>query len=290
MTEELIDVAGTKIFTRRSGEGPVVLLLHGFPQTGHCWRYVARHLQKRFDVIVPDVPGFGRSDRPPESDAGAVAAVLDDYLDRLGVEKATIVGHDWGGAFSFRMALDHQPRVERLVITNSPFREMSLWRAWYIMYFNIPLLPELSFRALGNRLIEGALKGGSRGRGVFDDAAVRVYQDAYATNERVVSALAYYRTTTRRSLAKQVRGRFRGGRGSLRPTGIEGDRPRRIVAPTLLVWGMKDPVLTPALIPGIVREIPHAEVVELDEVGHFVPEEAPSELGEAIERFAAPAS
>lgn len=290
MAEELIDVGDTKIFTRRSGEGPAVLLLHGFPQTGHCWRDVALQLQKRFDVIVPDVPGFGRSDRPPEADAGPVAALLDDYLDRLGVEKATIVGHDWGGAFAFRMALDHQQRVERLVITNSPFREMSLWRAWYIMYFNLPVLPELSFRALGDRLIEGALKGASTRKDVFDDATVRVYQDAYATNERVRSALAYYRTTTRRSLAKQVRGRLRGGRGSLRPTGIEGDQPRRITAPTLLVWGMKDPVLTPALIPGIVRDIPHAEVVELDGVGHFVPEEAPGELAQAVERFAAPKS
>lgn len=287
MTEELIDVAGTKIFTRRSGDGPAVLLLHGFPQTGHCWRDVASQLEKRFDVIVPDVPGYGRSDRPPQADAGPVAALLDAYLDRLEVEKVTIVGHDWGGAFAFRMALDHQPRVERLVITNSPFREMSLWRAWYIMYFNLPLLPELSFRALGNRLIEGALKGASTRKDVFDDATVRVYQDAYASNERVCSALAYYRTTTRRSLAKQVRGRLRG-RGSLRPTGLEGDRPRRITAPTLLVWGMKDPVLTPALIPGIVRDIPQAEVVELDGVGHFVPEEAPGELAAAIERFAAP--
>lgn len=287
MIEELIDVSGTKIFTRRSGEGPAVLLLHGFPQTGYCWREVSLQLEKRFDVIVPDVPGYGKSDRPPEPEAGAVAALLDEYLDRLGVAKATIVGHDWGGAFAFRMALDHHPRVERLVITNSPFREMSLWRAWYVMYFNLPLLPELSFRALGNRMIEGALKGASTRREVFDDATVRVYQEAYATTERIRSALAYYRTTTRRSLAKQVRGRLKG-KGSLRPTGLDGDRPRRITAPTLLVWGMKDPVLTPALIPGIVRDIPQAEVVELDGVGHFVPEEAPKELAGAIERFAAP--
>lgn len=289
MTEALIDVAGTKIFTRRSGDGPAVLLLHGFPQTGYCWRDVAQELEKRFEVIVPDLPGYGKSDRPPESDAGPVGALLDAYLDRLGVEKATIVGHDWGGAFAFRMALDHQPRVEHLVITNSPFREMSLWRAWYVMYFNLPLLPELSFRALGNKMIEGALKGASARSEVFDDATVRVYQDAYATNERIRSALAYYRTTTRRSLAQQVRGRLKG-RGSLRPTGFEGDRPRRITAPTLLVWGMKDPVLTPALIPGIVRDIPQAEVVELGGVGHFVPEEAPGELAGAIERFAAPNS
>lgn len=287
MTEESVDVGGRKIFTRRSGEGPAVLLLHGFPQTGHCWRHVSAELEKRFDVIVPDVPGYGRSDRPPEAEAGVVAAQLDEYLDRLGVEKATIVGHDWGGAFAFRMALDHQPRVERLVITNSPFREMSLWRAWYIMYFNLPVLPELSFRALGNKMIAGALKSASTRQDVFDDATIRVYQDGYATNERVGSALAYYRTTTRRSLAKQVRGRLRGS-GSLRPTGLEGERPRRITAPTLLVWGMRDPVLTPALIPGIVRDIPQAEVVELEGVGHFVPEEAPRELAAAIDRFAAP--
>jgi pimeloyl-ACP methyl ester carboxylesterase len=284
MKERMVHVDDIGIFTREAGDGTPILLLHGFPQTGHCWHAVADNLARDHHVIVPDVPGFGRSGRAPDAEAGTVATILDRYLDQLGHERAVVVGHDWGGAFAFRMALDHPQRVEKLVITNSPFREMSLWRAWYVLYFNIPVIPELSFRVAGDRIIAGALKRASSNKAVFDEATVRIYQDAYSTKERVQSALAYYRTTTRRSLQKQVRGRLKG-RGSLRPTGLEGSKARRITAPTLLVWGMKDPVLTPALIPGIKRDIPQAEVVELAGSGHFVPEESPEALAGAIRAF-----
>jgi pimeloyl-ACP methyl ester carboxylesterase len=284
LSERLVDVDGLRIFTRESGEGTPILLLHGFPQTGHCWRVVAEDLARDHRVIVPDVPGFGRSDAAPDTEAGTVARILDRYLEILGHEDTVVVGHDWGGAFALRMALDTPERVAKLVITNSPFREMSLWRAWYVMYFNVPVVPELSFRLAGDKLVAGALKGASTKK-VFDDETVAVYQEAYSTPERVKSALGYYRTTTRRALKKQVRGRLKG-RGSLRPTGLEGAAPRRITAPTLLVWGMKDPVLTPALIPGIVRDIPQAELVELPDCGHFVPEECPAALAGAIRAFA----
>lgn len=286
MTERVIRVAGLDILHREAGEGIPLLCLHGFPQTGYCWRGLVDPLSDRFRLLMPDVPGFGGSDAPLEHDAGVVADILCQYLDAVEATSAVVMGHDWGGAFAFRMALDHQDRVSHLVITNSPFREMSLWRAWYVMFFNLPVLPELSFRAFSDKLIAGALTGGSTRKEGFDTESVRVYQDAYATPERVRSALAYYRTVTRRSLQKQIRGRLRG-KGGLRPTGLEGEAPRRIVAPTLLVWGMDDPVLTPALLPGIKRDIPQAEVVEVHGCGHFLPEERPEELARAIRAFVA---
>lgn len=272
------------ILSREDGDGKPILFLHGWPQTGHCWRHVAEDLAGDHRVIVPDVPGYGGSDRAPDAEPVTVAGILARYLDLLGHDSAIVVGHDWGGAFALRMALDLPERVDKLVITNSPFREMSLWRAWYILFFNIPLLPELAFRAAGPKLIEGALKGGSTRKDAFDDATVRIYQHAYSTKERVQSALAYYRNATRRSLGRQVRGQLRG-RGAMRPTGWEGSAPRRITAPTLIVWGMRDPVLTPALLPGLKRDIPQAEIVELPQCGHFVPEECPDALAEAIRGF-----
>ena len=281
MKESTVDVGGTKIFTREAGEGEAILLLHGFPQTGHCWRLVGAQLSEGFRVVVPDVPGFGRSDAPPDHDAGAVAQLLTRYLDQLGIDRATIVGHDWGGAFSFRMALDHPERVERLVITNSPFREVNPWRMWYVFFFNIPLVPELTFRAAGPQMVATALRRGSTRHDNLDDATVRVYQDAFADPERVKAAMGYYRTVTRNALLKQFRKR------QVKPDpAIDGDAPRRITSPTLIVWGMRDPVLTPGLLAGMRRDIPQAEIVPLSGIGHFVPEEAPDELADAIARFA----
>lgn len=280
MTERTMDVDGTKIFVRDEGSGPPILMLHGWPQTGYCWRHVAAALADDFRVVVPDVPGFGRSDAPPEHDAGVVADILARMLDQLEVDTATVVGHDWGGAFSFRMALDRPEKVERLIVSNAPFREMKLTRAWYIMFFNLPLIPELAFRVAGDRMIDFVYKVATPREGVFDDATIEVYREAYRDPERVRSALAYYRTVTRKAVAKQL-----GRRDETMPTALEGDSGRRITAPTLLIWGMKDPVVVPSLIPGIRRDIPQAEIVEIADAGHFVPEERPAEFAEAVERF-----
>lgn len=285
MTERTIDVGGTKIFTRDTGEGDAIVLLHGWPQTGHCWRLVTRQLEDRFRVVVPDLPGFGASDVPVDHDAGAIAEFLVRYLDQLGINRATIVGHDWGGSFAFRMALDHPERVERLVVTNSPFREVNPWRMWYVFFFNLPVLPELAFRAAGRQMIATVLRLGSTRRTHLDEVTVRVYQDAIDDPERVSAALGYYRTVTRTAFMRQLKKR------RIAPeTAIDGDESlpaqRRITSPTLIVWGLSDPVLTPGLLPGMRRDIPQAEILELADVGHFVPEEAPHALAEAIARFA----
>jgi pimeloyl-ACP methyl ester carboxylesterase len=284
MDERIIDVGGHKVLHREVGEGPPLLCLHGFPQTGHCWRGVADRLSSRFRVLMPDVPGFGASDAPARHDADTVAAILFDYLDSVGAPTSLVMGHDWGGAFAFRMALDRPARVDHLIIVNSPFRELSPRHSWYIGVMNLPLIPELAFRFAGDRIIGSALTGWSsdKGRGVFEGEPLLTYQEAYRDPERVRSALGFYRTVSRQAFSKQVK--LRVGR-LIHTTAIEGGSGRRIETPTLVVWGMQDHALPPSLLPGIKRDIPQAEVVELAECGHFVPEECPDGLAEAIDTF-----
>lgn len=285
MVERIVHAAGIDIFHREAGDGMPILMLHGFPQTGHCWRGVSELLSARFRVLAPDVPGFGATGPPPIHDAGTVARILFDYLDAVDAPDAVVVGHDWGGAFALRMALDRPDRVPRLVLTNTAFRELSPLHSWYIWLFNIPLVPELAFRYAGRHILSVALRGATPAarRSVFEGEPLRVYQEAYSDPERVASALAYYRTVTRRAVTKQVRTRL--GRGVVRSDAIEGSSGKRIEMPTLIVWGMRDPALPPRLLRGMKRDIPQAEIVELDDVGHFVPEEAPAELAAAIDAF-----
>src|SRR5207249_4458028 len=160
--------------------GDPVLLLHGFPQTGECWRGVVARLAPRHRLIVPDLPGFGRSGRPRSYDAAAVAETLADLLDAVGVPRATIVGHDWGGS----------------------------------------------------------------------------------------TALAYAAKHPRRVIGRVVRPRSGGTAGA----------SRKIEAPTLIVWGMRDPALPASVLESIEHDIPTASVVRLVDVGHCVPDEAPDEL------------
>lgn len=232
---------------------------------------------------MPDVPGFGGSDAPSRPDASAGVGILTGYLDAVDAPQAVVLGHDWGGAFALRLALDHPDRVRHLVVTNTAFRELSPLHSWYIWLFNIPVVPELAFRIGGDQIIGFFLRNGTgpAGRNVFDGEPMRIYQAAYEDPERVTSVLAYYRNVTRAAFKKQISTRL--GKGVVRSNALHGGGPRRITMPTLIVWGLRDPALPRKLLRGIQRDIPHAEVVELPDTGHYVPEEAPDALAEAIE-------
>jgi epoxide hydrolase 4 len=272
-----IEVAGVRFFVREAGTGDPIVLLHGFPQTGECWNRVASSLAATHRVIVPDLPGFGRSGAPPSYDAASVADILDAFLSAAGAKRATVVGHDWGGSLAFALALAHPDSVERLVVSNAPFRKLDLRRGFHFLAFNLPVLPELAFRLAGDRLVTFMLRAGSARKERFAGDAVLPYVEAYRDPARVRSALAYYRTMTRRVIARR-----------LKPARRQGTREaRRIGGPTLIVWGMRDPVLPPGVLESIERDIPHARVVRLDDVGHFVPDEAPAEFARAIEEFLA---
>lgn len=277
LVERTLEASGVRFFVREAGAGEPVLFLHGFPQTGACWNEVADRLAATHRVIVPDLPGFGLSGRPPGYDAGVVAGTLAGLLDAVGAPRATVVGHDWGGSLAFALALAHPERVERLVVTNAPFRKIDLKRGLHFLAFNLPVVPEVAFRIAGDRLVTFMLRAGSARKDVFTDDAIRPYLEAYRDPRNVASALAYYRTITRRTIARRFR-----PRGARSLTG-----PRRIEVPTLIVWGMRDPALPPSILESIERDLPHARVVKLADVGHFVPDEAPKELASAIEEFIA---
>ena len=270
---------------REVGSGEPILLLHGFPQTGACWSTVAERLAGSHRLLIPDLPGFGRSGRPRAFDAATVADALAGLLDAAGVEQATVVGHDWGGSMAFAMALAHPERVGRLVVTNAPFRKLDLKRGFHFLLFNVPVLPEVAFGLAGERMVTFILRAASARKAAFASAdAVRPYVRAYRSRDNVSSALAYYRTVTRRVIAQRLP---LPGRGAP-PRDTKGG-PRRITAPTLIVWGMRDPALPENVLSSIERDIPGARIVRLADVGHFVPDEAPHELAAAIESFIADA-
>lgn len=116
------DVGETHIFLRRSGSGPAVLLLHGFPQTHLMWRRVAPLLARCFTVVCPDLRGYGRSGCPtsrPDHAPYAKRTMANDMvalMEMLGFPRFCVAGHDRGGRVAYRLALDHPERVERLAV------------------------------------------------------------------------------------------------------------------------------------------------------------------------------
>jgi pimeloyl-ACP methyl ester carboxylesterase len=273
-TERTIDAAGTSIFVRDVGEGPPVVLLHGFPETGRCWTHVAESLSATHRVLVPDLPGYGRSARPESYESAALADTMAAFMEAAGAPRAAVVGHDWGGGVAFRLALGHPETVERLAVINSPFRQLDLRHGWHMLFFNLPGIPELVLSAAGDRWVDYVLRAASYVKDAFEPDALAEYHDAYRTLERKRSAFAYYRTVTRRIIKSRL------------PGGKTGPSTRRsIEMPTLIIWGERDPALPVALTEGIARAIPQARVETIPDAGHFVPEEQPEKVAALLKEF-----
>ena len=257
------------------GDGPLVLLLHGFPELSRSWRHQLRALAGAgYRSVAPDLRGYGRSDRSGPYDLRTLARDAAGLVEALGRERAVVVGHDWGGAVAWATAV-HEPRVvERLAVLNCPHpgvlaEEMlrnprQVLRSWYIFFFQLPWLPERLLARDGARYVARALRGGSYVRGAFSAEELAVYREAFARPGAAGAALGYYRAAFRGSLGLRREGRRH-------PIGV----------PTLVIWGARDRFLgretadlakmAPYFAPGNVPSVRF-----LEEAGHFVQNEDPA--------------
>lgn len=252
----------------------LVVLLHGFPECGATWSAVAPKLADAgYRVVAPDLRGYGGSDRPKEvEDYGVehLAADVAGLVHALGAPKAYIVGHDWGAPVAWWTAMLHPQLVDKLAILNGPHpvgyeREMRKWaqlrRGLYVFFFQIPFVPEvlLSARDFASVRRTFATDG-------VPDEEVEKCIEALRPDGAVSAALAYYRS------------RFREG-----ITG-RGPKPRKVDAPTLVVWGEKDHYLVPALAEPPADWVSNARVVRLPNANHWVQIEAADDVARELRR------
>jgi haloacetate dehalogenase len=264
------------------GEGPPVLLLHGFPETSRCWREVAPRLAGEHAVVAPDLRGYGASRAPAGGAQGEgyskreMAAELVELMGALGHERFAVVGHDRGARVGYRLALDHPERVERVAVLNTvptidQFERMGAgpslgYWPWFLLAQPAPF-PE--------RLLAADPDG--------------VLEHVFATWSAVPSAIgadaraAYRRAMddgTIAAMCADYRASFHIDR---RHDADDRDAGRRIEVPLLSVTGKEEAQLADA--PEIWRR--WARDVRVSEVpgGHFVPEEAPDELLAALSAF-----
>ena len=166
---------GVRLHWVEAGEGPPVVLLHGFPEFWWGWRRQIQPLADAgFRVIAPDLSGYNLSDKPHGAAACRIQALVagaDALVRHSGAERAHVVGHDWGGIIAWWPAMTAPERVDRLAILNAPHpkafrREIrtpgQLRRSWYAMAFQLPALPEMAIRARGFAHAGGRLPRGVR--------------------------------------------------------------------------------------------------------------------------------
>jgi pimeloyl-ACP methyl ester carboxylesterase len=277
VVERDVALNGVRLHCVVQGEGPLVLLLHGFPETSHAWRRQLPALAERFRVVAPDLRGFGESDKPKGVAAYRTSVVADDIVGLVrafGAERAHIVGHDWGGGVAWTVAALHPEAVDRLVVLNCPHPAVmqralrSNWtqirKSWYIFAFQLPWLPEWSFVRNGGKALKGALRSSSK-PGTFTDADLDAYAHAFSAPGAATGAINYYRAAVREPVARG-----------------------KIKAPTLLIWAVDDFALGIELtrgMEGLFDNPPRIEYVP--DTSHWVMEERPDVVNRLLLEFLA---
>lgn len=265
--EELtIRANGLALFAVAAGppDGPLVLLLHGFPEGWYGWRAQLGALAAAgYRVVAPDGRGYGRSAKPVGVRAYGLDHLAGDVVGiiaALGRDRAALVGHDWGALVAWTVAARQPSWVTRLAILNVPHpatigaflrahRSQRL-RSWYIAFFQLPWLPEATLRAHDWALLARSLTGTSR-PGTFTDAALARYRAAWAEPGALTAMLAWYRALVR------------FGRTSSTP---------RVTVPTLILWGVHDRFLDRRLAAASLAWCDDGRLIALD-ASHWVQHE-----------------
>jgi len=277
-----VPVGDATLRVRRAGEGPAVLLLHGHPRTGATWHRVAPLLVRAgYSVIVPDLRGYGRSVGPrPRADHSAHSkrAVANDMarlMSRLGHEKFIAVGHDRGSYVALRLALDHEARVQGLVVLDGLPISEHLRRAdarfatewWHWFFFAQPEIPERVINAdpdawyVGDEETMGAANHAEWKEAIRDPEVVRAMLEDYRAGLTVDRA------------------------------DEEADRAagRRLAMPVHVLWSLRDDL---EHLYGDPRVIWRAWADDVTghgiDSGHHMAEEAPDDLADALIRFLVP--
>ncbi|TPM38101.1 alpha/beta hydrolase [Mesorhizobium sp. B2-3-4] len=284
-----VDTGDARIFMRRAGSGPAVLLLHGFPQTHLMWRDIAPVLAGRFTVICADLRGYGRSSCPPSSPdhapyaKRAMASDMAAMMARLGFASFMVAGHDRGGRVAYRLALDHPDRIEKLAVLDIVPTADAWDRAdarlalgywpWSLLAQPEPL-PEKILAGAADAIIDNALGGWGSSPDVFPADIRQAYVDALRDPAHIHAICEEYRAAATLDREHDQADKAAG---------------RRIACPVLALWSGQ----------GALAEWYEGEGGPLalwrsraDDVrgkavpgGHFFPEEAPGRTAGALIDF-----
>lgn len=267
-----------------AGEGPLMLMLHGFPEFWYSWRHQIPVMAERFRVAAPDMRGYNQTEKPVGVSHYRIGALMGDVaglIAALGEEKAVIVAHDWGGGVAWPFAAHYPHMVERLIILNCPPPSVLIRhlltnpaqrrRSYYMFLFQLPLLPELALRARDYDMIERSLRGWAIDKTAFSDADIAMFKEAAAKPGALSGGINYYRAAFRQFLRSP-----RGGGG-------EGPRVR---CPTLVIWAEEDRALGKELTYDFHQEVEGPlEIEYIPGCSHWVQQERPELVNSYILDF-----
>jgi pimeloyl-ACP methyl ester carboxylesterase len=273
LTHREVATNGVRLHVVEAGppDGPLLLLLHGFPELWYGWRHQIEPLAAEgFRVVAPDQRGYDLSDKPRGVGAyrlDRLAADAVGLIDEAGRERAFVAGHDWGGMVAWYLGATQPARVARLACLNIPHplvmrhhlrtNPAQRRRSRYMFYFQLPWLPELSFRRHDFRRGVQALRASSR-PGTFDDAEIARYREAWSQPGALTGMFNWYRAALR----------------------AQPPRPAspRVTVPTLLIWGTADRFLGSEMAQPSIDLCDHGRLALVEGATHWVHHEEPGRV------------
>jgi pimeloyl-ACP methyl ester carboxylesterase len=268
-----------------AGAGPLVVLLHGFPEFWYAWKsQIAALAETGFRVVAPDMRGYNLSGKPRGVKNYRIEVLAQDIANLIqvcGAESATVVGHDWGGVVAWVVAMRHSEQVEKLAILNCPHPERflrRLWtprqlrKSWYIFALQVPGPPgRVVQRCIFNWIKSNFRKDPVR-PGTFTDEDIWRYEDAMAHPGALTASTNYYRAGFRRTPA-QTRKVF-----------------RKVEMPVLVIWGEEERYFDPELAEVDREWAPNARVERLPDASHWVQQDRPEKVNALLLEFLRAAS
>lgn len=263
---QFVAVDGMGVHVRDEGSGPAVVLLHGTSSSLHTWDGWAERLRQGHRVVRFDLPAFGLTGPSPARDYSidAYTAFVDHLTTRLGLQRFVLAGNSLGGGIAWAYALAHPDRVRALILVDAvgyPLRGFDLPIAFRMARW--PVLPSLLTHLDPRRLVENGV------RKSYGDAS-RIHPDA---------VVRYYELTLRAGNRAAFVDRMRV------PQRDDSARIRELRQPTLILWGTDDRLIPVEAAHLFARDIPGAQVIVYDGLGHIPMEEDPARTAADVERF-----
>jgi pimeloyl-ACP methyl ester carboxylesterase len=260
--EKLIKTNGIKLHTVMIGEGPPLVLLHGFPDFWYGWKSVISGLKKNYKLIIPDMRGYNLSDKPEGVDKYKMGFLIDDIkglIESLSLGKVFLAGHDWGGAVAWAFAEKNPDMLQKLAILNAPHMKIFQQKlrtdkkqqkaSFYIFEFLKPNGEQFVIKD-DYKWLKWAVFSGSKKD--FTDFDKEQYLSAWAQPGAILGGVNYYKANTS----------FKDFTG-------------KITVPTLVIHGMKDVAVLSSVLDGLSDYVDDLKIVRVEDSSHWVMHDQP---------------
>jgi len=272
--EKLIKTNGIKLHTVIIGEGPPLVLLHGFPDFWYGWKSVISGLKSDYKLIIPDMRGYNLSDKPKGVNNYKIELLIDDIkglIESLNLGKVYLAGHDWGGAVAWAFAEKYPDMLQKLAILNAPHMKIFQQKlrtdkkqqkaSFYIFEFLKPDGEKILFKD-DYKWLKFAVFEGMINKKDFTDFDKEQYLKAWGQPGAILGGVNYYRANTS----------FKDSTG-------------KITVPTLVIHGMKDVAVLPSVLEDLSNYVSDLKVIRAENASHWVMHDAPELIISSFKEF-----